>query len=389
MYSKSNGGYNFSSRKKKEPSISCSRPLAIAWSLIPGGGSLYCGDYQSGVIQMLGFSTAIFLNNYFTNQSDFISEKKLTVRFSAKDAIISENLRQSGYLYTDKSIFNQSDSIIFQYSLYNFSDSNDVLNPRTPIIGESLLERDLRLLKRNRIYEINPLIEYGGKNYEYTQLNKTTFMAGNFGVMAILAVPYSIYSGYRASGGGANKDKDSNSFDKIAVAPFTSKYLFDWKVGLSIVISAVMIHNIENISPIFYRPLVASPGTFDTASLGSSYLANTMVAVGEETFFRGMINYEMIRALGPTAGIIGSSTLFAANHTWQGYKNISPQFIAGIAFGTLHYVSGFDLGYPIAAHFWANVIGTLYAIKQVETSELVGKNQQEIHFMPIVYTEKF
>lgn len=367
----------------------CNKIKAALWGILPGGGDFYCGNYKGGAIQATVFTSAFMVSGALAAREDFIKDKDMTVRFSLRDSIIAEELNRRQLIYTNNSIFNPNNNPIADYLLYNEVNKAGLDNSNYPIVGEASYERDIRLLGNRKFYEVNPIIEYGGKNYEYTQINKTTFMSGNIGLIAILAVPYSIYSGYREGGGGSSRPKEEESFDKLALAPFKIKYLTDWKILLVIGTSAVMINNIENVSPIFYRPLVYAPGTFDQTAITTSYMANTMVAVGEETFFRGMVNYELIKSFGPTGGILGSSALFAANHTWQGYKNVTPQFIAGIGFGMLHYFTGYDLGSSIAAHFWANIIGSAFVIRHAHESGLVGRNQQEIHVMPVLYTMKF
>jgi membrane protease YdiL (CAAX protease family) len=91
---------------------------------------------------------------------------------------------------------------------------------------------------------------------------------------------------------------------------------------------------------------------------------------GEEVFYRGYLQTRLSARLGPVAGLVGASSLFAARHYTQvllawphilwGSATIwvAATFIVGLGFGWLYQRSG-SLVPPILCHYLFNILGFL------------------------------
>jgi membrane protease YdiL (CAAX protease family) len=84
-----------------------------------------------------------------------------------------------------------------------------------------------------------------------------------------------------------------------------------------------------------------------------------LVAIQEEMMYRGILQTELTELTNPTAGIILSSAIFSTMHLF--HNDVSTAvgaFLGGLYMGYRYYASGYDLGEPIAFHFYANFITT-------------------------------
>ena len=81
----------------------------------------------------------------------------------------------------------------------------------------------------------------------------------------------------------------------------------------------------------------------------------TIVASGEEMYFRGVVQTELTERIDQDLAWVVSSLLFGAWHIPNnGYANGISAFLGGLYFGYRYKSNGFDLGEPIALHFWLN-----------------------------------
>ena len=100
---------------------------------------------------------------------------------------------------------------------------------------------------------------------------------------------------------------------------------------------------------------------------GSAFIKQESVAVGEEAFFRGVINTETTRYFGPYYGVAASSVLFGAAHTGEG-NTAGPLFasVYGLYLGFLHLHKKGQLRYGVALHYWWNMFVALSVIDRSE-----------------------
>ena len=90
-------------------------------------------------------------------------------------------------------------------------------------------------------------------------------------------------------------------------------------------------------------------------TLGNTFLewvGFTLVAVGEEMFYRGVIQTELSELINPDFGWIASSLLFGLAHVpGRGWRNFLPALAGGFYLGWQYKKYDHDLGRVIALHF--------------------------------------
>jgi membrane protease YdiL (CAAX protease family) len=104
---------------------------------------------------------------------------------------------------------------------------------------------------------------------------------------------------------------------------------------------------------------------FDFKELVSSIIIFTIVAIVEETLFRGYILKNLMSSFNKYTALIFSSILFALAHGLNpniDLFSLFNLFLAGILLG-LSYIYTRNLWFPIALHFSWNLFQTLYGFK--------------------------
>ncbi|HKJ87843.1 MAG TPA: CPBP family intramembrane glutamic endopeptidase, partial [Gammaproteobacteria bacterium] len=97
--------------------------------------------------------------------------------------------------------------------------------------------------------------------------------------------------------------------------------------------------------------------TDDSISPYEIAAANTLryegVAVGEEAFFRGVVNDTTSRSWGPWVGVPVSAAVFGLAHSGRsGTASVAGASLYGLYLGALHVRNGYHLGEGVALHFW-------------------------------------
>lgn len=88
----------------------------------------------------------------------------------------------------------------------------------------------------------------------------------------------------------------------------------------------------------------------------------TTVAVGEELFFRGALQTELIERTTPGFALGAAAVLFGAWHVPNnGWAGGLAGVAAGLYLGHRYQASGYDLGETVALHFWLDWLPTLIA----------------------------
>jgi membrane protease YdiL (CAAX protease family) len=93
-------------------------------------------------------------------------------------------------------------------------------------------------------------------------------------------------------------------------------------------------------------------------------LSWTLVAFGEEIFFRGFLLQGIANLIPKLSGrwimaMLLSAALFSVTHLYQGPIGVGNAFLAGIFLGSLFILNGRSLWLPILAHGVINTIGFL------------------------------
>ena len=123
------------------------------------------------------------------------------------------------------------------------------------------------------------------------------------------------------------------------------------------------------------RKLTALITTFDSTSdfLGVVFVLAFIPAVGEELFFRGLVQ-NLLHAIAKNihVGIALSALIFSAIHLQ--FYGLVPRFLLGVLFGYV-YTWTRDLSFPMVAHFFNNVfILLIIFLRQQNFIEQDGNN---------------
>jgi membrane protease YdiL (CAAX protease family) len=94
-------------------------------------------------------------------------------------------------------------------------------------------------------------------------------------------------------------------------------------------------------------------------ALGIGLLLSVAAAVGEELFFRGVLQTGFSGAYGPTWGLLISSFLFGVFHTPFPAANAFVESLFGVAVGVLYASSGYNIAVPIVTHAAYDVLTIL------------------------------
>lgn len=324
---------------------------AALLGIIPGAGQIYLGNYAAGITQAALFGSFLTLDKSYTSRWDYILPEERGVEFDPMLAVLADELDRRGFLYLDY-----------------------------PLFSEARLERTLRMIRGQKLYERNPLFEYG----PYNRFNFTSANSDLASQSALHVMFYSIYSSYRD--GGAYGPYRNENFGTLLAAPFRPKYLTQPDVFLPLLL---LLGGGAALGPKAYPVTLVSPGMKNGGHL-AFYITGTSLnaAVGEEAFFRGYLNHTMTGSLGPTWGAIASGTIFGAAH----YPMTSTpvvQTALGIYLGFMHQRHGFDMGPGIALHFWWDIIALGLEFQRAIEDPNVDQGVAQVHYMPTLFQFRF
>jgi membrane protease YdiL (CAAX protease family) len=98
------------------------------------------------------------------------------------------------------------------------------------------------------------------------------------------------------------------------------------------------------------------------AGFGAQY---EMVAVGEEAFFRGVLNNGLSSGLGEFWGLVASSALFGVAHNGQGATAYpAGAALFGLYLGWLQQHNEYRIGQGVAIHFWWDFLLSLALLQK-------------------------
>jgi hypothetical protein len=198
-------------------------------------------------------------------------------------------------------------------------------------------------------------------DFEY--INRTTLKYDYAARLATDTALYSAYGAYRDARRRSDRyyrtPAPDESLGDLALAPFSWEYLSRpttfIPVGLQLwaVMHSQGGYGIYRGHDVTARDLHVFNAT-----------ANEATAVGEEGFFRGVLNNSLSSSYGNGWGLGISSAAFGLSHNGQGQTaNIAQATLAGAYLGWVQQRNGFAIGEGVAIHYWINVLAGISAIR--------------------------
>ena len=177
---------------------------------------------------------------------------------------------------------------------------------------------------------------------------------------------YSSYDAYRSrrlmnNNAGYNTPIPADEgFRELAAAPFQSQYLLRPTTFLPVAIAASTL-----TLPVEDVWVTRTEGDFSRGEAAlMTFPQHGAVALGEEAFFRGVLNNSFSHYWGPRWGLAASSVTFGLAHTGDGQSADAAVATAyGAYLGWLHQRNDYRLAESVAVHFWWNVFVSLSALR--------------------------
>lgn len=201
-----------------------------------------------------------------------------------------------------------------------------------------------------------------GDRYDDEELtittNRTSERADLFSTVASNTRFYSAYDAYRqrrAMQGnlGYNTPISDEGFQDLATAPFQGRYLSrpTTFVPMAIAASGLLLSAEDSW-------VTRTQGGLTRGEAATMMLPRQgAVALGEEAFFRGVLNNSFHHQFGPWWGTAASSVGFGLAHSGAGLSaNAAVATAYGAYLGWLHQHNNYRLGENVAVHFWWNVL---------------------------------
>jgi membrane protease YdiL (CAAX protease family) len=199
--------------------------------------------------------------------------------------------------------------------------------------------------------------------------NRTTFYADLYGSALLDLQFYSSYSAYRdarllLNNEGYHTPMPDETLGALALAPFRWEFLSRPTTYVALILPLLAALSPASKDQLVYEP--EPPLTRDEMGRGFA-LQFEGVAIGEEAFFRGVLNNGLSSGFGDTWGLVGSSTAFALAHT--GAPGQATPLLAGafgLYLGWLQQRNEFQIGEGVAIHFWWDFLISLGSLAQHE-----------------------
>jgi hypothetical protein len=219
-----------------------------------------------------------------------------------------------------------------------------------------LLKRDDYILPADQI-----------DDHRNISINRTTFESDLYGTALTDLSLYSAFGAYRDArlamdNRGYATPAPHESLAEAAYAPFQWEYLSRLTTWVPLLIALYGVVTPPDSSSYVYAPR----GGLTRDELGAGFaLQYEMVAVGEEGFFRGVLNNGFSSAFGETWGLVTSSTAFGLAHTGQGTQASGLQAgVFGLYLGWLQQRNDYDIRQGVAIHFWWDFLLGLAMLQQ-------------------------
>lgn len=229
----------------------------------------------------------------------------------------------------------------------------------------------LRLTEDDRFIKFDDRIDEQNK---LIRTNRTTFEADFYASAFTNLSLYSSFSAYRDARLALNNEgyetpAPSESLGELALAPFNPEYLFRPTTLIALVFPLLFAVTEPDDDRFLFQP----DNTISRDELRVGYAGvHEMVAVGEESFFRGVLNNGFSNSLGEGWGLATSSLVFGLAHSGNpGQANELGATLFGVYTGYLQQINDYRIGQGVAIHFWWNFLVTLGMLNEREPNQIV------------------
>lgn len=214
--------------------------------------------------------------------------------------------------------------------------------------------------------------DYVDEDHQVFYLNRTTYYSQLHARLWLNTHFFSAFDAYRTrrmqlGNAGYRTRVPEQGLSELALAPFRPEYLTRPTTFLPLLI------------PLYSLSHPSQDGwvTVSDDSIGRREMAGMnmvqygSVAVGEETFFRGVVNTDLSERWGPWWGLVASSILFGAAHSGAaGTADYGAATGYGAYLGWLQQRNDYQLGEVVALHFWWDfLIGLNYLMRPDERGD--------------------
>ena len=216
---------------------------------------------------------------------------------------------------------------------------------------------------------ILPADRVDNKNKEI-DINRTSYEADLWGSALFNLSLYSSFAAYRdgrqaLSNQGYETPAPGESLADLASAPFQWDLLIRPTTFVPLLIPLYFA-----LTPPADEQFLFNPDdsiTREEMAVGFAVRHN-MVAVGEEAFFRGLLNNGFSSSFGDTYGLLTSSVIFGLAHQGNaGQATAAGAGLFGLYIGYLQQINGYRIDQGVAVHFWWNFLVSVGMLAQRKT----------------------
>lgn len=214
--------------------------------------------------------------------------------------------------------------------------------------------------------------DYVDEDNQVFYLNRTTYYSHLHSRLWLNTHFFSAYDAYRTrrmqlGNRGYGTPMPEQGLGELALAPFNPDYLTRATTFLPLLIP---LYNLSHPSQDGW--VTVSDNSIGRREMaGMNAVQYGSVAVGEETFFRGVVNTDLSDRWGPWWGLVASSLLFGAAHSGAaGTADYGAATGYGAYLGWLQQHNDYQLGEVVALHFWWDfLIGLNYLMRPDERGD--------------------
>ncbi len=228
-----------------------------------------------------------------------------------------------------------------------------------------------------RLSEDEDFIEFDDRVDEENKTiatNRTTFLADLYAFGSLNLSFYSGFDAYRdarlaTDNAGYRTPAPSETITDLALAPFDWQHLKRPTTWAPLAIPLVFLLIGPDEDTFIFQP----DNTISREEMAAGFFAmHEMVAIGEEAFFRGVLNNGLSSAWGRTWGLVASSAIFGLAH--QGDAGQATALGAGgfgAYVGYLQQRNDYKIGQGVAIHFWWNFVTSLAMLRTRDSQRIV------------------
>lgn len=211
------------------------------------------------------------------------------------------------------------------------------------------------------------------KEQNYILTNRTTFESDLYGTALLNLSFYSAFSAYRDArldpeNDGYSTPPPEETLSDLVAAPFSFEYLSRPGTFLPLLLPLYLALSEPGQDQLVYEPL----GTLTREEMAAGFFfQHQAVAIGEETFFRGVLNNGFSSAFGEGLGLLTSSAIFGLGHQGSaGQATSGGAFLFGLYLGWLHQSNEYQLGQGVAIHYWWNFLVSMALIQERKEAQV-------------------